>query len=272
MPTPTTEVTSERPHISPTQLNMMVRCGEQYRRRYLERDVLPPGIALAKGRAIHASAEQNYRQKIDTRRDLPTQEAAEIAAAAFQREVKQGIELSAQESLVGKDKTVGQAKDATVGMAVCQIEDIAPRHQPVYVEQTVRLPMAGGRDLLGIIDLADDQGCVVDLKTSKRKKRQEDADSSLQLTVYCLLYHHLTGQSPTALQFDVVVQTKTKVAAQFLTTKRNAADITTLANRINAFSRSLDAGIFQPAPPDAWWCSAKWCGYARTCPYYSGRE
>ncbi len=51
-------------HFSVSQLSMFQRCGEQYRRRYMEGDIFPPGLALVTGRATHKSAEVNLKQKV----------------------------------------------------------------------------------------------------------------------------------------------------------------------------------------------------------------
>ena len=43
----------EKPYLSPSQMGMYCRCGEQYRRRYIEKEIIPPGFALIKGGSVH---------------------------------------------------------------------------------------------------------------------------------------------------------------------------------------------------------------------------
>ena len=57
--------------ISPSQIDMFSRCGEQYRRRYIEKDRLPPGVAMIRGRGVHEGVAENMRQKRHTYCDLP---------------------------------------------------------------------------------------------------------------------------------------------------------------------------------------------------------
>jgi hypothetical protein len=48
---------------------MFQRCGEQYRRRYLENEIIPPGISARIGSGVHKAAEINFRAKIQTGED-----------------------------------------------------------------------------------------------------------------------------------------------------------------------------------------------------------
>src|SRR5580700_2286114 len=80
-----------KPFLSPTQLEMFSRCGEQYRRRYIEHEIIPPGIAMAKGKGFHAGAEHNMRQKLETGVDLSVAEIVDVAVTSFEAETSGGI-------------------------------------------------------------------------------------------------------------------------------------------------------------------------------------
>lgn len=258
-----------KPHISPTQLDSYCRCPEAYRRRYLEGEIIPPDIARLKGKGFHAGAETNMRQKLETREDLPAGEIVDAAVAGFEAAAAGGYVLAEDET----EASVGQAKDSLVGMAKCHATDQAPDYQPVLVEKAVRIELPGPRDLLGIIDLADDKRRVVDFKTAARKKRQEDADSSVQLTTYAAAYHAETGEPPASLRLDSVVQTAGgKTYRDVLDTERTPADLAALAHRINAVTGAIEAGSFPPASPGSWWCSPRFCGYWSTCPYVNAER
>lgn len=261
-----------KPHFSASQLSMFFNCPEAYRRRYLEGEIIPPGIALIKGKSVHKPAEMNFRQKIESHEDLPLDEFKEIADAAFTAELAGGYQLSGEESAVGKDKVLGEARDSVVQMAEFHGLHQAPDYQPVLVEQSFTIELPGSRDLLGIIDLADDVGRVVDLKTAQRKKNQADVDSNLQLTVYAVGHRVLTGEPPTELRLDTIVQSKKGLARDVVSTERADGDFAALAQRLNVVSRSIDAGVFPPAAPGHWMCNARWCGYASTCPYVNSER
>lgn len=260
----------DKPHISPTQLGMHSRCPTQYEFRYIKGLRVPPGIAALLGRGVHGGAEVNGRQKIESHVDLPTPQIIEAAVAAFEASVAgDGFSLTPEEAERGLKAIESEAKDKTAQLARVYATDQAPDYQPVEVEHTTRIVFPNAtHDLLGITDLRDDKKRVVDFKTAARKKPANAADISLQLTVYSAAYQVDHGESPACLRLDTL--TKTKVPGrQVLETTRTRADYQVLANRVNATLDAIAKGSFPPADPESWMCSAKWCGYARTCPFYN---
>lgn len=263
---------TERKHLSATQLDMYCRCPESYRRRYIEGEVIPPGIALAKGKGLHAGAETNMRQKIASFEDLPASDIVDASVAAFEAEIAGGIALDSAEASIGASIVVAAAKDAVAEMAQVHADEQAPEYQPILVEETVRFELPGPRDLLGIIDLATDDGKVVDFKTARRKKKQGDADDSVQLSIYAAAYERKTGTPPDRVRLDVLVQGSKGITRQVLDSSRGAADMDALANRINVISSAIESGIFPPAPPGAWNCSRRWCGFFDSCIYVNSER
>ena len=263
---------TDKPHISNSQLSMYWRCPEQYRRRYMEKEILPPGIALLTGSAIHAGAETNFRQKIETHKDLPASDIVDAAVAGFDAGTTGGYALSDEEATRGAVAVLADAKDQIAGLAQVHADQQAPDYQPVTVEHKTRivLPKAS-RDLLAITDLRDDKARVVDIKTAARRKPQSEVDGSIQLTIYAAAYQVDCGQPPSEVRLDTLVKTK-KVGRQVLSSTRDRTDFQVLANRINATLAAIEAANFPPCSPDAWQCSARWCGYYRTCPYVNSER
>lgn len=247
---------------------MACRCGLQYQFRYMDGLVIPPGMAALKGRGLHGGAQVNMRQKLDTRKDLPAKDIVDAAVAAFETDLQGDVQLTDEEQSKGKEAVVGEAKDSVVKLAQCHAEEQAPEYQPVLVETKVTIELPNlSRDLLGIIDLADEQGRVVDFKTTKRKKPQSEADDSVQLTTYAAAYAAKFGKPPESVRLDVLVQTDKKTERQApLDSARGPADFAALAHRINALDKMIEHGVFMPAPPGSWYCSVKWCGYWGKCP------
>lgn len=260
----------ERPHISHSQLNMFCRCGEQYRRRYIEGERLPPGIALVRGSSFHKAAAHNFEQKKASRVDLSADELKEFAVDAFDIAVeKDGIALTDEERSAGVSMTLARARQSTAELVQLHREWQAPDYQPVLVEHSVRIPVNASHDLLGIVDLLDDKHRVVDFKTAGRKQSQADVDATTQLTVYAATVTYATGTAPSELRFDVVVD-KSKPERQVLTTTRCKADVQALSQRIATVADAITRGVFPPSLPGQWWCSQRFCGYYRDCPYVNG--
>lgn len=261
----TTETETKKPHLSATQMELYSKCPEAYRRRYVEGEKIPPGIAMLKGTGMHRGAEVNFRQKLETHRDLPVSQIIDAAVSAFDLELKSGFALEAEEESIGVDNVIGQARDDVADMAETHARKQAPDYQPVLIEEAVRIELPGPRDLLAVIDLADDLRRVVDFKTAKKSKSQSDADGSVQLTVYAAAHQALTGEPPALVRLDTVVQTAKETKRQILDSTRDDADLVALSHRINAITAAVDAGVFPPTTPGAWWCGAKWCGFHSTC-------
>jgi putative RecB family exonuclease len=258
-------VRTMKPHVSASQLESYCRCPEAYRRRYIEREVVPPGIALVKGKGFHAGAEHNMRQKIESRTDLPSADIVGCAVAAFEQ---------GQSEIEGFGTVeIGAAKDSLVSLVEIHAKEQAPEYQPVMVEQSVKIELPNAtRDLLGVIDLADERKIVTDFKTAGKKKSQGEADCSVQLSVYAVGYHALTGEPPNLVQLDVLVSGKKKTTRQVIQSTRDSNDIQALANRIESVTNAIDAGSFPPATPGAWWCSKTFCGYWRSCRYVNSER
>lgn len=268
-----TAASAAKPYLSPSQLQMYCRCGEQYRRRYICKEIIPPGIAMHVGSGLHAGAEVNFNQKIESHTDLSPQEIIDAAVAGFDARIaRDGYQLSEEEASIGAGKVLGQARDTLVGITEIHAKQQAPDYQPVAVEIGTRIELPdASHDLYGIADLWDDHARVVDLKTASRKKPQSEASKSLQLTFYAAAYAAINGELPSECRLDVVTTTK-RPDRQVLATKRTLADIHVLVARVNAMLDGLAKGSFPPALPDAWHCSIRWCGYALTCPYYNAES
>ena len=120
------------------------------------------------------------------------------------------------------------------------------------------------------MDLVIPEG-VQDLKTGAKVKTQSDIDGDVQFSVYAALHVQKYGKLPGKIIIDNIVDRagKTKTTTEYVqfTTTRGPEVFDALARRINTVTRGIEAGMFMPATPGAWWCSAKSCGYYRTCGY-----
>jgi len=264
---------SRKPHVSPSALDMYLRCGEQYRRRYVLGEKIPPGVALVKGGAVHKAAEVNFRQKVASHVDLPASEMLEAAAAHVDATVKaEGLLLGPDEAQRG----VAAVKDEIVDRAVVLTElfarRVAPAVQPALVEQFVTIELPGHeRDLLGRLDVVDVGDRIRDLKTGARRKTQNDVDRSDQLTYYDAAFRKLTGRAPAGVTMDVLLDQK-RPDVQTLHSDRSDTDRQVFLNRLNAMLAGVKAGSFPPAPLGAWCCSPKWCGYWHSCSYVNSER
>lgn len=251
---------AKKPYLSPSQIDMYLRCGESYRRRYIEGERIPPGVAMLQGTGVHAGAEVNFRQKVDTHSDLPFRDIVDAAVDGFDRSLLGGYVIDPE------GPAPDEARDQVATLAMLYADEVAPEYQPVHVEQAVKIELPGAYDMLGVIDLADDHGRVVDIKTTGKAKSQNECDTSAQLTFYAAAHRVLTGELASEVRLEVLVKTK-RPKRVMLASTRGQEHFVSLANKINAVSAGIQAGVFLPAEPGSWMCSPKFCGYYHTCPF-----
>lgn len=258
----------DRPHISYTQLNMFLRCGEQYRRRYIEGEIIPPSGALVRGSSCHKAEEVNYKQKIETKKDLPLSDVQDAFSAAWEEE-KYSIAFT-EEELEGQSPTqaLGRWKDSGVGLIKVYQEQVAPTARPTHVEQGFTIRFEGDHpDLIGFIDRIDEGTIIADQKHVGKSPPAAAILSDIQMTTYDLGFRAAFGRKPTKLVRECAVATKVPKTVVQDCGPRDDAAIEHLVWRLAAFMEALEKGVFLPAGNGDWCCSPKWCGYYPTCKY-----
>jgi len=134
------ENTPKKPHISASAIETYTTCGEVYRRRYIEKDVIPPGVALIRGSSFHSGAEFNNAQKVESFKDLPEDMVVERSVEEFDARIRaDGVLMTDEEESQGKQKVLGRAKDEVVGLASLFCKEVAPEYQPTAVEEKRRI-------------------------------------------------------------------------------------------------------------------------------------
>jgi len=256
-------------HISMTQLTMLWRCGEQYRRRYVKGERIPPGIALITGTATHRGIELNLKHKIEKNELLPIDVVEDIAREEVIKRWEQGVLLEPEEKSRGEKVVKGEVIDVSTKLAKVHRVNLAPKLNPKSIEKPFALDIKENNEygVKGVIDIIETKGekkeIIRDTKTAARVQK-DAAEKSLQLTMYALA-EKVNGNKPSELYIDFLHKTKFEIITQ--KTKRTNADFEVLLNRIANGLKQLQAGIFPPSNPDQWWCSKKFCGYYDSCPF-----
>ncbi|MDR0843044.1 MAG: PD-(D/E)XK nuclease family protein [Acidobacteriota bacterium] len=245
-------------------------CMEQFRRRYIEREVIPPGIALLVGTGAHKSVDANMQSKIETGELLPDEAVKEAARDGFSTAWDEAGEvlLTPEEKFQGKDAVKGAAIDKSVRLAELHHREKAPHIAPIHAERPWSLSIPGyPMELVGRIDIQEAH-TVRDTKTSGKTPTADMAERSLQLKAYALAVRTLDGAAPTKVALDYLVDLKSPKAVT-IEHAPDGEDFRVVLARMEVIALAMESGVFMPVEPGHWCCGSegKWCGYWSTCRY-----
>lgn len=256
-----------------SHLSMLWRCGEQYRRRYLEGDIVPPGAALIVGSATHAPINVDMLRKIDTGELADAEELADIARDTVTHHFDDGNYWipPAERKDTNTETLRAECVETAQALSALHHEELAPKIEPVHAERLWVVEIPGFPcDLSGQIDIQTAHA-IRDVKTKKQSPSKSLAEDSDQLTMYALAAKVLDGEFPEVVWMDYLVKTKTPKIVS-LDSVRDGEDAKVLLERIAVSVKAIEAGNFLPADQSEWVCSSRWCGYHETCKYVRGRK
>ncbi|MFH2033126.1 MAG: PD-(D/E)XK nuclease family protein [Candidatus Margulisiibacteriota bacterium] len=242
--------------IHQSSLNTILRCPEQFRRRYLEGEIIPPGIAAGRGTGVHKANDVNLSQKIVSKIDLPVDDLKDAARDGFVESFKNGIYL-AKEEVASKTKILNEGLNDTLRLTELYHSEVAPEIVPIEVEKEflvqldgVPLPIAGRMDI-------EQEAKVDDLKTATKSWSEGRINQEIQPIVYSLAHLQLTGTLP-LFTYHILVALKASTKRQIQSTHVSDKQIQALRFTLITFCKALDAGVFLPANPAEWYCDEKW--------------
>ena len=261
-------------HLSISQINMLSRCAEQWRRRYDLGEKIPPGFSRIVGKVVDGTSTTNLTGKMKGEGLMSIEAVGDMAADAFgpcweeeEKIAEAEVVLTEQEAALGVDKAAGLAKDKSIRLAQLHAREFAPIIQPTHLQRRIEVELPGyPYDLLGYLDIQEGLRAIRDTKTAAKTPAKDIADRDDQLTMYAMMVYKNDGTIPDALTLDYLIDLKTPKATVFAT-KRTVEDFDPLLRRVEVASLALEKGVFVPARETDWWCSERWCGYFSSCAY-----
>lgn len=236
--------------LSPSQVSTYLGCQFKWWARYGLGLPSPRTAALALGSAVHAAIAENYRQKIETKRDLAEAGVVAVYREAWGREFD-GVELRDEEDAGGLVR-MGEA------MVKKYIDEAAPRVEPAAVELRVEGEVGGVR-VQGIVDVVEVDGTIVDIKTSAKSPSDVGADHRFQAATYVQLTPGASG----AARIETLTKTKeVKFVSQAFTV--NGADLMSTTVMYPLVAEGMRSGLYMPNR-NSNRCSRKDCAYWRRC-------
>jgi len=256
------EVALPKSYLSVNQVRTYLRCPLQYYFSQVEGLKVPPKSALTFGSVTHRSIEVNYKQKIDSHEDLPIEHVQEVWSDEFDK--------LKDETAWEEGEKPGEVKDEGILAVGVYMEELAPKIQPILAEHTINVPLEGVEfEVKLIIDLADEDRMVHDLKTSSKspsKKQQENGlAEDIQGATYWIGFEHVYGVPPSGFQKDYLVRTKVPKTVTVPVDPIQDWQKTRLMRQFGYVARCVRDGLFYPRDPDDWKCTPEWCGFYKIC-------
>lgn len=253
--------------IRQSSMDTFEKCGEMFRRRHLENEIIPPAIAAHIGTGLHKGAEINHRGKIATGQDEPLSVVQDAARDGYVQGIKEKRAYFPPEDLPSARVAAEAGIDETVSLATLYYQEVAPHIIPVLVEERVEIEVPELIPTIsGTVDVVDADNRLIDLKTASRVWPVGRAEHSHQATIYHKLVEAATGRPPAEIKFEILIKGG-KGRHQTIRTSRTEADFRALVSRLQIMMRMITAGIFPPASAGAWVCAPRYCGYFYTCPH-----
>lgn len=241
-------------YLRPTGINAFLDCSAKYFFQEIEKVETPNKSYMAFGTSIHKTLERNYSQKVESKIDLPVEEAKQIFSDTFEDEFNNvdRIDLT--------DEQPGQMKDQGVKLIEKYQKEIAPRIIPIAVEQRIKVTFKNyDYGLAGTIDLYDADSIVIDHKTTSKKIDGTIPEGyKRQLSAYTIL-EEATGRKVSSARIDYF--------------KRDTLDVRHLSvpvdreyfmNMFQTVGDAIKNGIFIPNR-SSFLCSKRYCKFYAEC-------
>lgn len=261
-----------KPQLHVSAINMLGFCGEQFRRRYIEKEKVPPGIAAVVGKATDRTVTRDLESKKNTGDLLQSEEVIDLAATLFKEEVEgdEGLRTLPEEIATAgsMEALIGKAKDKAIRLSFAHHKGLAPSITPTHLQRAFTLNLTGFPvDIAGTIDIQSLELPVRDTKTAGKTPAAGVAEESDQLTVYAMAVHVLDQEPlPIRVGLDYLVDLKMPTAKTF-SSSRGKEDFGPFLRRVETSVKAIQAGIFVPVKQNDPLCSPKYCGFHSTCPY-----
>lgn len=273
---------ADKPQLTVSMMDTLSRCGIQFQRRYghrfgiwHEEEIIPPGVAMLTGTAVHSTVKADLQHKIDNGELLAKEQIRDLASDNVKTEWNKGVMLTDEEA-GSIENALGDTIDQAISLSVLHHNFVAPLIQPVALEEAFVLKLIGyDIDLAGRKDIREVNGNIRDTKTA-RATPPEDAARTFQVAMYSMSELVQRGKYPDKVTLDYLVKTKT-AKVEHRSISPDDAFTTPLRRRIERaieVIRTVKEGkqALTPADPTSFICSSRYCGFSSSCQFFGGRK
>ena len=253
--------------LSPSQLVMFQRCGERWRRRYLEEEVTPPGLSLHVGRAVREAAEACLRHRQASGEVMAEQDALDVAAAAYAASLEEGVH-HAPEDEADAAHAEEEGRNTVLTLTSLFVKELAPTLDPVLTAPSVTLDLGLELPVAVTLGCVTADGAARRLSTASRRWSAERAHGAPEAALWPEAVRALTGKAP---RLSCSTCSSTRRLRPFRASKRSARPKTSKPSSASFRSCSRPYAQASSRPPRRTPGPARRTGAptsipARTCP------
>lgn len=245
-------------HLSYSQASCWQRCHKQWFYRYIEGLKIPPSGAQAQGKGVHKAQEVNFEQKIESKEDLPESDIVDAFSDSWDSQLDEGLNL-------GDDKP-GELKDQGVQLTKLYHAEIAPKIEPVAVEQKFKIEFEDTNwSVIGYIDVRGTTK-THDTKTIG-KSPPKIMGYDFQSATYWIGEKYGLGVKPQPFEYNYLVKNKKPKSVDIEVPDQSQWEQRTLQKYADVaieIHSALKSGIFATHENHNL-CSPRWCGYYSKC-------
>jgi CRISPR/Cas system-associated exonuclease Cas4 (RecB family) len=244
-----------------------------YQLRYIERIRTPSTAAQLLGRAVHAVIETYYKQKRSGGEVLDCEAAFDVLDDALDATLHELDEEGRAE--------VEEMRELGYDLVEYYVESVAPHIRPHLIEERFSFRVPGvDVPIVGYVDLVDQEGTVIDHKTSSSPFSADYLAHDVQLLTYSLGYNALRlgarqrpDQLPPAstlppVRLDIMVKGE-EITYQRLEFRYEQEHVEQYVERVNAVAAGIRTADFRPfwqvREPDPKVCG--YCDFNSVCTY-----
>lgn len=256
-------------YISPSRLNLWMKCPLAFKLRYIDGIQSPTTPALFLGQQVHAGLESYYRHRM-----LGVKLSAEAVAT---RMLSTWDEAAVDRGFIAASKSDdSKLREQAARLVSAYIAQVPPGEPaPLAVEARLEAPLVDpftgvdlGINLMGIADLvlpSPDGPVIIDFKTAARASKPLEIVHEIQLGCYAFMLRSLTGEEESAIEIRSLVKTKTPKIAYSKFGRRSDSHLRRLFAVIHEYLDCLRTGRFTYRP--GWTCGM--CDYQKECAAHS---
>lgn len=236
--------------LSPSQISTFTDCAARW---WFQYGLNLPTITTGKqvlGTSVHEALTYNLAQKIESGHDLSVPEAIENYRLAW--------EVASADAAFRDDENPAEIFATGQGLVSLYMSQQAPKIHANGVELAVN-GVIGGVKVQGRLDCREEDGTIVDIKTSGKSPSGMEPSHLFQLTTYAQLTPRASGK----VRVDTLVATKTPKLVQ-MTRTLEPRDFTVVEKLYPLAQDTMRAGYYMPNR-SSMFCSRRNCAFWRTC-------